>query len=184
MRSPVAFPFRGRWLAVGQTDEGNDPGGWSVSRRRGAQCAPAGRSGTGPYENNAVAPISAVGAGPRPARKPSPCKGKGRFPLSGGNGRRPKGVGRHGGAVTDEGDFLACPRRAAQCAAPTEMKDCLRMCRSRWHFGFFAAMGKGTRRPQAAKFPASDFIVSEYPISPKPSGGTLHEAHHSTKTKS
>ena len=22
MRSPVAFPFRGRWLAVGQTDEG------------------------------------------------------------------------------------------------------------------------------------------------------------------
>ena len=45
----------------------------------------AGRSGTGPYENNAVASISAVGAGPRPARKPSPSKGEGRFPLSGGN---------------------------------------------------------------------------------------------------
>ena len=43
-------------------------------------------------------------------------------------------------------------------------------------------MGKGTRRPQAAKFPASDFIVSEYPISPKPSGGTLHEAYYRAKT--
>ena len=31
--------------------------------------------------------------------------GEGRFPLSGGNGRRPKGVGRHGPqAVTDEGN--------------------------------------------------------------------------------
>ena len=101
MRSPVAFPFRGRWLAVGQTDEGNDPGGWSVSRRRGAQCAPAGRSQTGPYENNAVAPISAVGAGPRPARKPSPCKGEG--------GTR---------SVTDEGDFLACPPAGGPVCRP------------------------------------------------------------------
>ena len=31
------------------------------------------------------------------AELPSPFQGEGRFPLSGGNGRRPKGVGRHGG---------------------------------------------------------------------------------------
>ena len=38
--------------------------------------------------------------------------------------------------------------------------------------------------PGRRNFSASDFIVSEHLISPKPSGGTLHEAYHRTKTKS
>ena len=62
----------------------------SVFRRRGGPMwPPAGRSGTGPYENNTVAPISAVGAGPRPARKafpwgPTPLV-KGRWPKARGD---------------------------------------------------------------------------------------------------
>ena len=57
----------------------------SVFRRRGAQCAPAGRSGTGPYERPESSP-SFVGAAHRaalcrirqnalgPGRKPRPCQ--------------------------------------------------------------------------------------------------------------
>ena len=44
----------------------------AVFRRRGAQCAPAGRSGTGPYERTRVLPDSTVGAGvlTRPPQAP------------------------------------------------------------------------------------------------------------------
>ena len=44
---------------------------------------PAGRSGTGPYEKNASAPLFVVGAGPRPARQPSPL-GEGAERMRGG----------------------------------------------------------------------------------------------------
>ena len=64
-------------------------GEFPVFRRGGPMWPPAGRSGTGPYENNTVAPISAVGAGPRPARKafpwgPTPLV-KGRWPKARGD---------------------------------------------------------------------------------------------------
>ena len=117
---PKAFPFRGRpippvrgkWL---KAKRGRGAGRQArrmrekvlVMRadrfnRRGAQCAPAGRSGTGPYEKNGAFPVfcrggtlgrpelgresvrslckdirlsgDSVGAGPRPARRPTEPK--------------------------------------------------------------------------------------------------------------
>ena len=97
---------------------------------------PAGRPVSSPYENNAAATRSAVGAalavactpGANPGGRmlcaptgfrwtvgaaisrppePSPSKGEGRFPLSGGNvPKGQKGEGGHGEAVTDEGALL------------------------------------------------------------------------------
>ena len=53
------------------------------NRRGGPIWPPAGRSGTGPYEKNASAPLFVVGAGPRPARQPSPL-GEGAERMRGG----------------------------------------------------------------------------------------------------
>ena len=76
----------------------NDPGPFSavgahsVRPLSGLEPAPTERPESFPYF---------VGAAHWAARQPSPSKGEGRFPLSGGNGRRPKGVG--GLAVRPDG---------------------------------------------------------------------------------
>ena len=42
--------------------------------------------------------------------------------------------------------------------------------RPRWRFGSFAAMGKGTRRPQAAKSPSRPLNKQAAGASPRPTG--------------